>query len=234
MSRIRGRYLLFAFLFLLPVCESKAQAQGGGDTAALQLGAPIARTIGRGASHGFRLNVDQGQFFQVVVDQRGIDLVVRLYSPERKLLAEFDSPNGAEGAEIVRFAALTAGVYVVEVASLNQAKDLTAGRYEIRILEVRPALDVELRTARAPETLKARGIALLSTLPELLSGVRLPQTRIRSQIQAAQLLWPVDEKLARKVVADATGGIREFMETPPPDLRTTSTPQIRPLSCVRR
>jgi hypothetical protein len=164
--------------------------------------------------HRFDIRLEKDQFLQLVVDQKGIDLLVRVYSPDNKTLGEFDSPNGPDGPEIVRLAVTAAGTHGVQVAAFNQSEDIT-GRYEIRVLEIRQALESELRAGRSTETLKAKGIALLSTLPELLSGVRLPQTRIRTQIQAAQLLWPVDEKLARKLVGDAMTGIMEYIERPP-------------------
>jgi hypothetical protein len=210
MSRSALRCLLWVLLSPFAVCELQAQREAN----TLQLGTPIARTIGRGQVHRFDIQLEKEQFLQLVVDQKGIDVLVRVNSPDNKILAEFDSPNGADGPEIVRIAVTAAGTYGVQVTALNQAEDVT-GRYEIRVLEIRQALEPELRASRSVETLKAKGIALLSTLPELLSGVRLPQTRVRSQIQAAQLLWPVDEKLARKLIGDAMTGIMEFMERPP-------------------
>jgi hypothetical protein len=79
-------------------------------------------------------------------------------------------------------------------------------------VEVRAAAEPELRTARAPEARKAKGIELLSTLAAMLPEIRSIPSRVRSQLRAAQLLWPVDEKLARKLAADAMASVSEYLE----------------------
>ena len=210
MRRSVAKWFLLLLLCVLPVCGTQARR----DTAAtslLQLGTPISRTIGRGQVHRFTVALEQDQFVQLVVDQRGVDLIVRVFSPDRKNLAEFDSPNGAEGPENVRMASSTPGNYSFEVTPLAQTEDVN-GRYEIRMVELRRATEPELRASRSQDVLKARGIALLTTLAEMLPDIRSVQTRVRTQVQAAQLLWPVNEKLARKLVTDAITGIREYME----------------------
>ena len=85
---------------LLTVCFSLAHgAQAPRDPNALQLGASIGRTIAWRQSHRFSIVLEKDQCAQVVVDQRGIDLVVRVQAPDRRNVAEFDSPNGANGAD---------------------------------------------------------------------------------------------------------------------------------------
>src|SRR6266508_2805305 len=76
---------------------------------------------------------------------------------------------------------------------------------------LRRATEQELQAGRNQEVLKGRGLALLSEVADSLSQIRLPQTRVRAQLQASQLLWPSDEKLAAKLAADATEGVREYL-----------------------
>jgi hypothetical protein len=52
---------------------------------------------------------------------------------------------------------------------------------------------------------------LLAELAESFSQIRLPQTRVRAQLLAAQLLWPMNEKLAAKLGGDAIEGVREYL-----------------------
>ena len=59
--------------------------------------------------------------------------------------------------------------------------------------------------------LKARGLALLAEVADSLAQLRVVQTRVRAQLQTAQLLWSTNEKLATKLVADAMEGVREFL-----------------------
>jgi len=103
-------------------------------TASLQPGVSVERTLERGQSQSFGVNLEQDQFLQLVVDQRGIDVVVRAYSPAGKMLGEFDSPNGTEGPENVSLVSATAGVYRINVASLGEGQEVAPGRFEIRIL----------------------------------------------------------------------------------------------------
>jgi len=155
--------------------------------------------------------LDQNQFAQVVVDQRGIDVIVRVFSPDGKTLGEFDSPNGANGPENVSVVAVTPGNYSLEITPLSQAEDIAPGSFEIRMTELRAATSQELQSGRSREILKEKGIALLTNLADLLPDVHTPQTRVHNQTQAAQLAWSINEKLARRLITDAMSGVREYM-----------------------
>ena len=177
----------------------------------LQVGVPIERTLARGQSQSFSISLEQDQFLQLVVEQRGIDVVVRMVSPAGKMLGEFDSPNGADGPENVSLLSATAGIYRIEVFPLGEGEDIGSGRFEIRVLEIRAATAQELQTNKNQESLKAKGQALLSEVAESLDQIRLLHTRVRAQLLAAQLLWTSDEKLADKLVAAAIQGVKEYL-----------------------
>jgi hypothetical protein len=202
---------------LLTFCFSLAYgSQGPRDPNALQPGTSISRTVARGQSHQFSIVMEKDQCAQVVVDQRGIDLIVRVYTPNRGNVVEFDSPNGANGAENAKVVALTSGTYIVEVSPLSQLQS-TNGQFEIRLTEVRGATEPELQIARRPEILRTKGIALLTTLADMLPEVRSAPTRIRYQMQVAQLLWPFNEQASRKLAMDAMAGVREFLDRDVPE-----------------
>ncbi len=204
---MRRSTAVLAIIFICLISNERTKAQ----TDSLRLGIPIERALAQGQNHTFSINLEQDQFVQIVVDQHGIDVIVRVFSPEGKSLGEFDSPNGNEGPENVSVISVTAGVYRIEVAPLGQFENVPAGRYEIKIIELRRATEQELQAGRNQEVLKGRGLALLSEVADSLSQIRLPQTRVRAQLQASQLLWPSDEKLAAKLAADATEGVREYL-----------------------
>jgi hypothetical protein len=186
-------------------------ANGQSQTVSLQPGIPIERTLARGQTQSFGVSLEQDQYLQLVVEQRGIDVVVRAVSPAGKMLGEFDSPNGTEGPENVSLISATAGVYRIEVAPLGAGEDVVPGRFEIRILELRAATAQELQTDKNQESLKIKGLSLLAEVAGTLDQIRLPQTRVRAQLQAAQLLWISDEKLAGKLVAGAIEGVKEYL-----------------------
>ncbi|MGI8654218.1 MAG: hypothetical protein ACR2LC_03250 [Pyrinomonadaceae bacterium] len=211
---------LFTFVLLLLLslltCPLAAAARGAVDaqtapSTTLQNGTAVERTIGRGETQSFGVSLERNQFLQFVVDQRGIDVVVRTFAPDGKRLGQFDSPNGTDGPENVSLIAKVSGVYRIEVAPLEQQENTASGRYEIKILDLRAATKQELQSGADKQAIKDKGLALLAEVADGLQGIRLPETRVRAQMQAAQLLWSGDEKRARKLVDEATAGIKEYL-----------------------
>lgn len=185
-----------------------ANAQAG--TTTLQPGTPIERTLAAGQSHSYTINLEQDQFLRLAVDQRGIDVVVRAFSPTGRLLGEFDTPNGTNGPEDVTVIAETTGAYRFEVSPLSGYEN-PSGRYEIKIVEIRAATDQELHAGKNQEELKAKGLALLIETTQSLPQLRRAQTRAGFQIQAAQLLWNSDGKRATKLMEQAIESVKEFI-----------------------
>lgn len=186
-----------------------ANAQG---PTTLQVGTPIERALGPGQVHEFTVKLEENTYMQVSVEQHGIDVIVKTFSPANKSLGEFDSPTGTEGSENVSFVAATAGTYRLTVGPLDP-NDTTQGRYQIKILELRQATDQELKASKNQEAVKAKGLTLLTEIEGLIAEIKSPQTRIRSQLQAYLLLRESDEKRASKYLSDAIVGVKEFLAT---------------------
>ncbi len=207
---MRGSLYLVLSL-LLSIClfvVQTANAQAG--PTALQPGTPIERTLAAGQSHSYTINLEQDQFLRLVVDQRGIDVVVRAFSPSGRRLGEFDTPNGNSGPEDVTVIAAASGAYRVEVAPLSGYEN-PSGRYEIKIVEIRKATEQELQAGKNQEVLKAKGLALLMEATQALPQLRRSETRAGFQIQAAQLLWNSDDKRAAKLMEQAIESVKEFI-----------------------
>ena len=98
---------------------------------------PIKRKIGCGEQHYYRIMLIADQFVRLDVDQRGVDVTVKLYQPDGKLVAESNRLIGTYGPETITWVAASPGSYKLEVrsAAVNQ----TAAYYEIKILEERTA-----------------------------------------------------------------------------------------------
>jgi hypothetical protein len=157
------------------------------------------------------VNLEENSFIQFVVEQRGIDLFVKVVSPAGKNLGEYDTPNGPEGP--VSFVAAAAGTYRITISPLGTA-DQTTGRYEIKVLELRKATDDEIKANKNLEEVKAKGIALLAEIEATIPQIKSPHNRIQAQLKAAELLWDINEKRAARLMADAIAGIKEFMADP--------------------
>ena len=198
------RAALLPFLFCVFLT---ANAQG---PTTLQLGTPIQRTLKPEQTQEFTLNLKENTYVQLVVEQRGIDVTVKVFSPSGKVLGDFDSPNGNDGPEHVSFVGSAAGPYLIVVRPFNSAEAST-GQIEIKLLEMREANEQELKASKNQEVVKAKGIALLGEMEGLIAQIKSPLTRIRAQLQAAQFIWSSDEKRASKYFADATTGFKEYL-----------------------
>jgi CHAT domain-containing protein/Tfp pilus assembly protein PilF len=124
-----------------------AVAQGDKEIRLLESGKPIERELAGGQSHSYQITLTEGQYLNVVVEQRGIDVVVTLRGPDSKKLIEVDSPNGAQGPEPLQWIVEAAGIYRIEVRSLEN--DAKLGRYEAKIVELRVATSRDRDLAEA-------------------------------------------------------------------------------------
>ena len=103
----------------------------------LEAGKPIERRLSGGESHSYQLNVSNGQYARVVVEQKGIDVVVNLFGPDGKLITAVDNPNGSQGAETVHITAEATGAYRLEVTAFD--KLASPGLYQAKLAELRSA-----------------------------------------------------------------------------------------------
>lgn len=105
----------------------------------LELNKPVEHELKGGEIREYSVQVKANQLLNILVDQRGIDVVVELYAPDGKKLAEVDSPNGSQGPEQVNLITETEGEYRLKVRSLE--RDAAPGRYEAKIANMRDATD---------------------------------------------------------------------------------------------
>ena len=199
--------LAASFLICLLTTVTSAQDQ------TLRIGNTIERELGARQVHTYTVALEENTFIQVVVEQDGVDLVVRITAPNGKQLGEYDSPNGTDGPENVSFVAATAGTYRFTVTLLDQGDSVEKGDYRIKIIEQRQATEQEIKASKNLEVVKTKGLALLGEIDALIIEIRSPHTRIRSQLQAFQLLRNADEKRAAKYLSDAATGVKEFLGT---------------------
>jgi tetratricopeptide (TPR) repeat protein len=129
----------------------------------LKQGQVIERELAAGEAHTYRITLASGQYLKAVAEQKGIDVVVRLFGPDGQKLADLDSPNGTQGPEPVSVIAETAGEYRLEVRSLEEKA--LAGRYEIKVEELRESKPLDRdrialeRTLGEAEQLRTKGTA---------------------------------------------------------------------------
>ena len=149
--------VLQAAFLCLTLSAAMAFPASGAEPHNLQKGAPLERSLGGSESHAYAVRAASGQLLKIVVDQRGVDAVVRLLSPAGKLLKEVDGPTGDQVPERLEWITAEAGVYQVRVSPLEASA--APGKYEIQLAELRPATPREREAARTEETLRAQVVA---------------------------------------------------------------------------
>jgi len=80
--------------------------------------------------HLYKVDLQKGEFFQVRVEQKGVDVVLRLMNLSGTQLARMDSPNGKEGYETLTFVVTESAVYTLTVSGLDAKAE--RGLYTIR------------------------------------------------------------------------------------------------------
>ena len=125
-------------------------------------GEALNRPIKPNQRHIFRLSLTAQQFVHVEVDQKGVDLVVRLLDPDRSLLNVRDNPNGKFGPETVSTLAQSAGTYYVDICANKWQRP--AGSYELKIEGPRQSNATDARRVDAERMLMEGGKAASRTL----------------------------------------------------------------------
>ena len=129
-------------------------------------GLPIERELAGGHAHTYQITLIQEQYLHVVVEQKGIDVVVTAFQPDGRKIIAIDSPNGKHGPEPVLVLASATGEHRIEVKALRP--NAAPGRYEIRVESLREATTKDRdrvsadRAFRAAEQLQDLGIHSLA------------------------------------------------------------------------
>jgi CHAT domain-containing protein len=125
------------FCFSAPsVC---AQEPSTSTPVPLEHGSPIHHEISGKAVDRYSIALVAGQCAALVVEQRGIDVVVQVVDGQNKVVAEFDAdmrPQGRENVVVTSDEGTTYGIRVKPRYSRA-----SAGAYEIRVVEVRAATE---------------------------------------------------------------------------------------------
>ena len=143
------------FLISLPICASKLATPSPleistskqSDAETLEPQKPIEREVKPGQSHSYQVAATADQFLSVVVEQRGIDIMIRLLSPAGKTLSELNNAKGPQGTETLIAIADVTGTFRVEVSPAE--KNSATGSYGIKLIALRLPTDDERSLVKA-------------------------------------------------------------------------------------
>ncbi len=139
--------LLFAAIVLRPsVAQDRAISQPP-PAVSLLPGKAVDRELRGGERHVYQVSLGAGQFANLIVQSKGIDLSVQILDSASNPLAGFDLEDQPERKEQIGFVAESAGAYQVLVES-KYPGDPAAG-YAIDLLEIRPATQQDRILSRA-------------------------------------------------------------------------------------
>ncbi|MBA3242788.1 MAG: CHAT domain-containing protein [Acidobacteria bacterium] len=133
-----------------------------GDIATLTPSEIIEREMTTGDSHSFRVALKAGQYLRVVIEQKGINLIVTLLEPGGEKMVVVDNPSGSYGPEYVSFVAEKEGEYLLQLRTITGR--VNTGRYSASIEELREATPEDRESAAAEKTF-ADGRQLLEQPP---------------------------------------------------------------------
>ena len=168
---------------------------------------PIKQELTGKEWHVYRVTLQEGQYTHVVVEQKGLDVAIRLFGPHGQKIVEVDS-NLATEPESISVVADTSGEYRLEVWP-NDKKAATGG-YEIRIDEWRPATSRDRdRFAAQIASWEADQLQTQGTAESLRSAI--------ARHQQALTLWRAAEDVRREAttlndIGTAYSDLGEFQE----------------------
>lgn len=79
----------------------------------------IEREIAGAEAHRYRIELRRDEFFQVRVEQKGADVLLKLLDANRSEMARMDSPNGKQGPETLSFVSARDSNYTLEVSEVD-------------------------------------------------------------------------------------------------------------------
>lgn len=153
----------------------------------LSSGKPIERLMSPGESHLYELNLRLNHFFELEIEQRSIDVTVRLFNPAGQLAQEMDRPIGDLGSENLLGVAEMTGKYRLELEAWES--EGPEGSYVARL---------ELRPAGENERLRGRAVALFQGAEKLTSkrqfddAVSLYQESLTLSREAGDVFWQAE------------------------------------------
>jgi tetratricopeptide (TPR) repeat protein len=135
------------------------------------VGATAERGLNANEAHQYEVRLAAGEFLEVVVEKRGLDVVVEVIDPMGKPALRVNSPTGKQGREVVYFVAPNAGVHFVKVwISSGESRSDAAGQYLLKVSARRTATERDRALAEALKTLRA-GLNEYFTGPRKAQGI---------------------------------------------------------------
>ena len=169
------------------------QTQNADETRELPPGQTLERQMTGAETHRYLVTIRADEFFQVRVEQKGVDVALKLVDAKGNTLATMDSPNGEEGPETLSFVAARNDSYWLEVSKLEAKLEM---RYTIRREAARAATPEDKRRVEvehafvegmAALAIKGQSETAIARLTEALRGWRELKDVYLTELTAQQV-----------------------------------------------
>ena len=112
-----NRFSFFSVLLILLVSIGfyHATEAKSTDITKLKSGKPIEKEMRGSEVHVYLVSLKSDQFMFATVEQHGIDVVVKIFSPDDEQIHEIDAPTGDRGSEYISLVTKTSGDYRIEI-----------------------------------------------------------------------------------------------------------------------
>ena len=137
-SRV-NRLWLSAFVSLLVFVGANCSRNSSLDKNHLTMGNPVTDRIMNDEVHTYTAELEKGQFVNLSVEQRDVDVITKVFTPTGELVGEFDTPTSGRGTEAIRIGTDAAGEYRIDIYTLSERAE--PGEYKLEIAAFRPLTD---------------------------------------------------------------------------------------------
>jgi CHAT domain-containing protein len=120
----------------------------------VQEGTEVARHLAGGQVDGLRLDLEEGQFLHLVIEQQGVDVVSTLSDCDGELILQVDSLQGDQGSEHLLTVADRSGAYALRVKAWSGTG---SGTYSVKVESLREAGELDRRRAEAARIFSEAG-----------------------------------------------------------------------------
>lgn len=131
--------ILVSTLTMLSVSKNSQALVSSQQTTPLEQGKPIERGLAGGEEYLYQITLAPDQYASIIVEQLGIDVVVRLLGKDDSMIVGSDSEYRSQGEEKIELVAEAAESYRLHLEASSISAP--AGSYRIRIVEVRAATE---------------------------------------------------------------------------------------------
>src|SRR6185503_8405275 len=119
------------------ISSSSSTAENAQHVRELALGVPVERDLVGREVHVYKVATIAGQYLNGTVEQKGIDVIARVFEPDGQLLVEMNIADGMQGLEPISVVAEKTGNFRLEISAIR--KEAVPGRYLVGIEELREA-----------------------------------------------------------------------------------------------